>query len=135
MPMEESVILTDSILDSIKKLIGPGVEHNFFDSDLIMHINSAFMILNQVGVGPTIPFKIYDNTATWQDFIPDRDNYQSIIDYVYLRCKLIFDPPSSSFVLSALKEQQQELEWRLNIMAETPTWNINTETEPESETE
>ena len=135
MPMEESVILTDSILDSIKKLIGPGVEHNFFDSDLIMHINSAFMILNQVGVGPIIPFKIYDNTATWQDFISDRDNYQSIIDYVYLRCKLIFDPPSSSFVLSALKEQQQELEWRLNIMAETPTWNINTETEPESETE
>ena len=121
MPVDD-VVITDSILDSIKKLLGPGVEHTFFDSDLIMHINSAFMILNQIGIGPSSPFRITGSEATWQDFIPDQENYQSVIDYVYLRCKLIFDPPTSSFVLSSFKEQQQELEWRLNVMAETPTW-------------
>lgn len=114
--------MTDSILDSIKKLLGPGTEHTFFDSDLIIHINSALMILCQIGLGGVTPFKIYDNSATWQDFISDRDYFQSVIDYVYLRCKLIFDPPSSSFVLNALNDQMKELEWRLNVMAETAPW-------------
>ena len=127
----DDVIMSDSILDSIKKLIGTSEEYDVFDSDLIMHINSAFMILCQIGVGPSTPFRIYDNMSTWQDFLPDRDRYKSVIDYVYLRCKLIFDPPSSSFVLSSYKEQLNELEWRLNVMAETPTWSepIQEETE------
>ena len=127
----DDVIMSDSILDSIKKLIGTSVEYDVFDSDLIMHINSAFMILCQIGIGPTTPFRIYDRFSTWQDFLSDRDHFQSVIDYVYLRCKLIFDPPSSSFVLSSYKEQLNELEWRLNVMAETPTWSepIQEETE------
>ena len=128
----DDIIMSDSILDSIKKLIGTSEEYDVFDSDLIMHINSAFMILCQIGIGPSTPFRIYDRFSTWQDFLPDRDHYQSVIDYVYLRCKLIFDPPSSSFVLSSYKEQLSELEWRLNVMAETPTWSeqpIQEETE------
>lgn len=127
----DDVIMSDSILDSIKKLIGTSVEYDVFDSDLIMHINSAFMILCQIGIGPSTPFRIYDRFSTWQDFLSDRDHFQSVIDYVYLRCKLIFDPPSSSFVLSSYKEQLNELEWRLNVMAETPTWSepIQEETE------
>ena len=123
MPLEENVAITDSILDSIKKLIGPGTEHNFFDADLIMHINSAFMILCQIGLGGIHPFTISDNTAKWSDFIYEEAFFRSVVDYVYLRVKLIFDPPTSSFTLNAYNDQLRELEWRLNVMAETPTWS------------
>lgn len=118
-----SVESTDSILGSIKQLLGPGVQHEFFDNDIILHINSAFMVLAQLGVGPTTPFTIEDDTALWSDFTTDEAKLRSVIDYVYLRVRLIFDPPTTSFVLSALQEQQKELEWRLNVMAETPTWD------------
>lgn len=118
-----SVEITDSILGSIKHLLGPGMEHEFFDKDIILHINSAFMVLAQLGVGPTTPFTIQDDTALWSDFTTDEAKLRSVIDYVYLRVRLIFDPPTTSFVLSALQEQQKELEWRLNVMAETPTWD------------
>lgn len=119
----ETVEITESILNSIKKLMGSGVEHTFFDADLIMHINSAFMVLCQIGLGrDNAPFRIYDNTSTWQDFMNDADYFLSVVEYVYLRCKLVFDPPTSSFVLSSLTDQMRELEWRLNVMAETAPW-------------
>lgn len=121
----ENVSSSVSILNSIKKLIGPEADYGPFDRDLIMHINSAFMILAQIGLGPAIPFHITGEEETWTDFMPDIENYLSTIDYVYLRCRLIFDPPTSSFVLSSLKEQQQELEWRLNVIAETPEWDTS----------
>ena len=121
MPVE-TVSINDSVLNSIKKLIGPDYDYGPFDRDIIMHINSAFMILNQIGLGPTTPFKITGSDEVWTDFMADVANYLSVVDYIYLRCRLIFDPPTSSFVLSSLKEQQQELEWRLNVMAETPMW-------------
>ena len=125
------VISSDSILDTIKKLIGPGAEHTFFDADLIIHINSALMTLCQIGVGPVIPFRITGSTEKWSDFIPGEINrFRGVIDYVYLRCKLIFDPPTSSFVLSSYNDQMRELEWRLNAMAETPPWIV-----PEATTE
>lgn len=128
MPVE-TVSVDDSILNSVKKLIGPDYDYGPFDRDLIMHINSAFMILNQIGLGPQKPYRISGSDQVWTDFMSDIENYQSVIDYVYLRCRLIFDPPSSSFVLSSLKEQQQELEWRLNVMAETPMWDISDSTQ------
>lgn len=121
MPME-NVVISDSILGSIKKLIGPGVEHTFFDADIITHINTAFFVLAQLGVGPSVPFTIQDDSETWSDFTSDEAKFRAVVDYVYLRVKQIFDPPTSSFVLSSMKEQQNELEWRLNVMAETPTW-------------
>lgn len=128
MPVE-TVSINDSILNSIKKLIGPDYDYGPFDRDIIMHINSAFMILNQIGLGPTTPFKITGSDQVWTDFMSDVENYLSVVDYIYLRCRLIFDPPTSSFVLSSLKEQQQELEWRLNVMAETPTWDTSDTTQ------
>lgn len=128
MPVE-TVSINDSILNSIKKLIGPDYDYGPFDRDIIMHINSAFMILNQIGLGPTAPFKITGSDEVWTDFMADVANYLSVVDYIYLRCRLIFDPPTSSFVLSSLKEQQQELEWRLNVMAETPTWDTSDTTQ------
>lgn len=123
MPME-TVSINDSILNSIKKLIGPDYDYGPFDRDLIMHINSAFMILAQLGVGPDKPYRITSAEEVWTDFMSDVENYLSVVDWIYIRCRLIFDPPTSSFVLSSLKEQQQELEWRLNVMAETPMWEI-----------
>lgn len=119
-----SVEITDSILGSVKKLLGPGSEHEFFDTDIILHINSAFMTLAQLGVGPDTPFTISGDTETWADFIPDEAKFRSVVDYVYLKVRLIFDPPTTSFVLSSLNEQMREIEWRLNVMAETPTWEV-----------
>lgn len=118
-----SVEINDSILGTIKKLLGPGMEHNFFDEDIIIHINSAFMQLAQIGVGPNTPYRISDDSETWADFMEDESKFRSVVDYVYLRVRLIFDPPTTSFVLSALNDQLRELEWRLNVMAETPTWD------------
>lgn len=128
MPVE-TVSVDDSILNSVKKLIGPDYDYGPFDRDLIMHINSAFMILNQLGLGPNKPYRISGSEEVWTDFMSDVENYLSVVDYIYLRCRLIFDPPSSSFVLNSLKEQQQELEWRLNVMAETPMWDISDSTQ------
>lgn len=121
MPVE-NVAISDSILESIKKLIGPGTEHTFFDADIIMHINSAFFVLSQLGVGPNVPFVISNGSETWSDFMTDEAKFRAVVDYVYLRVRQIFDPPANSFVVSSLKEQQSELEWRLNVMAETPMW-------------
>lgn len=120
----EIVSVNDSILTSIKKLIGPDYDYGPFDKDLVMHINSGFMILNQIGLGPSTPFHISGDEEKWSDFMSDVDRYLSVVDWMYIRCRLIFDPPASSFVATALKEQQQELEWRLNVMAETPMWEI-----------
>lgn len=124
MPVE-TISINDSILNSVKKLIGPDYDYGPFDRDLIMHINSAFMVLNQIGLGPTMPYHILSSEETWTEFMSDVENYLSVVDYVYLRCRLIFDPPTSSFVLTSLKEQMQELEWRLNVIAETPTWDTS----------
>lgn len=122
MSVEENVTVNDSILNSIKKLIGPGVEHTFFDQDLITHINTAFFVLSQLGVGPSTPFTISSDSETWADFMSDEAKFRAVVDYVYLRVRQIFDPPTNSFVVSSLEKQQNELEWRLNVMAETPTW-------------
>lgn len=109
----------ESILTSIKKLLGITEEYEHFDSDIIMHINSVFMILNQLGVGPENGFHITDKFATWTDYLPeDNKNFESVKTYVYLKVKLLFDPPMSSAVMEAMKQMISELEWRLNVEAE-----------------
>lgn len=105
----------DSILTSIKKLLGITEEYENFDQDIIMHINSAFMILNQLGVGPKNGFLINDKSSTWNEFIPERSNLEAVKTYVHLKVKLMFDPPLSSTVIEAIKSQINELEWRLNV--------------------
>ena len=109
----------DNILSSTKKLLGIPTEETAFDSDIIMHINSVFMILNQLGVGPSNGFSISDDYALWSDFIPDGQNLELVKSYMYMKVRLMFDPPSSSAVLSAMEKSISEFEWRLNVQAET----------------
>ena len=108
----------DSILVSIKKLLGIAADYTHFDMDVTAHINSAFDILNQLGVGPSGGFKITDKSEVWTDFIADANKLESIKTYVYLKVSLWFDPPTSSAILSARERQISELEWRLNVAAE-----------------
>ena len=110
----------DSILISIKKMLGIIDEYKFFDSDLIIHINSAFMILNQLGVGPSEGFTISDEYATWNNFIPEDDkNFELVKSYVQLKVKLLFDPPMSSVVMECINKMINEFEWRLNVASES----------------
>lgn len=111
--------ITDSVLTSIKKLLGIAEEYEHFDADLIMHINSVFSILTQLGVGPSKGFMIEDKNATWKDFISDESKYMLVKSYMHLKVKLLFDPPLSSAVLECYKTQISEYEWRLNVAAET----------------
>lgn len=109
----------ESILTSIKKLLGITEEFENFDPELIMHINSVFMILNQLGVGPSEGFTIEDDTSTWVDFIPDTTKVEAIKSYMYLKVKLLFDPPTNSTVVDSTNRLIAELESRLNIAAES----------------
>ena len=110
----------DSILTSTKRLLGITEEYTHFDSDIIMHVNSVFMILTQLGVGPKDGFSIHDASAVWTDFLPDGANLEAIKSYVYQKVKLLFDPPTSSAVMEATNRMIGELEWRLNVQVETP---------------
>ena len=112
----------DSILTSIKKLLGIGEDYVQFDADIIMHINSAFMTLTQLGVGPAEGFIIEDKTVIWSDFIEDVSKLQAVKTYIFLKVKLVFDPASiGSSTLAVYERQIQELEWRLNVEAESKT--------------
>lgn len=105
----------DSILTSIKKLLGIAEDYTHFDTDIIIHINSVFSILTQLGVGPADGFFIMDDSAVWSDYIQDDAAIQMVKTYVYLKVKLIFDPPANSFVTTSIEKSISELEWRLSI--------------------
>lgn len=103
----------DSILDSVKKIIGLSVTYDVFDPDLIMHINTAFFTLYQLGVTDT-PFVITSSEETWDDFHADAD-LEAVKIYVGLKTRMYFDPPTNSALISAINEQIKELEWRINV--------------------
>lgn len=105
----------DSILTSIKKLLGITEEYTEFDTDIILFINSALMSLNQLGIGPDTGFTIKDKTAKWSDLLGTSTDVEAVKPLVYLKTRLIFDPPLSTPVLEALQRQILELEWRLTI--------------------
>lgn len=109
----------ESILKSIKKMLGIALEDEVFDGDIIMHINSVLMTLNQLGVGPDEPAFITNEMDTWEKVFGDRKDIEAIKTYIYIKVRIVFDPPTSSFVLEAMKGTANELEWRLNIQAET----------------
>lgn len=111
--------MDDSILLTIKKLLGIGDDYEYFDEDIIIHINSVLMILNQLGIGPVTGFSISDESATWSDFVGNLSMLEAVRSYVYIKVRLLFDPPTSSFAITALENQIKELEWRLNVMAES----------------
>ena len=121
----------DSILTSIKKLLGIAEDYEHFDQDLIIHINSVLSVLTQLGVGPSEGFSIEDENATWKDFIPEDKRLSSIRSYVYMKVKLLFDPPLSSSVMESMNRMISEFEWRLNVAAEPTQSNEEEEIQNE----
>jgi hypothetical protein len=114
--------MEQSILISTKKILGIAEDYAVFDPDIITHINTAFSTLTQLGVGPAEGFMIEDETAVWTDFVSDDHQYNSVKSYVFLRVRLLFDPPTTSYLITALEKQLQELEWRLNVHREETGW-------------
>ena len=117
--------MNESILTSIKKLLGIMEDYDYFDQQLIMDINSVLMILTQLGVGPPEGFYISDKTATWNDFLTTGQNLELVKSYVHLKVKLLFDPPSSSTVMDSTNRMINEFEWRLNVAAESKTQEVS----------
>lgn len=113
--------MVDSILDSVKKNLGIDSEYDVFDADIITHINSTFLTLGQIGVGPTTGFMIEDSDPVWDDFLGKDSRLNAVKTYIYLKVRLIFDPPATSFHIAAIEKQIAELEWRLNLEAEPAT--------------
>jgi len=111
-----------SILTSTKKLLGISEAYTHFDLDVITTINSVFSTLNQLGVGPANGFSIVDKTDEWEDYIDDANKLNLVKSYVYMKVRVIFDPPSTGFVLSAVQEQIKEAEWRLNVFSEVENY-------------
>lgn len=108
----------ESILTSIKKLLGPYENDTNFDTDIIIGINTALSILTQIGVGPVNGFSISDKESIWTDFIPDMSKIEMVKSYVHLKVKLLFDPPSSSATIDMIKQQISELEWRISVLVD-----------------
>ena len=117
--MDENVSASnEKILTSIKKLLGIYDENTDFDTDILIHINSVVTILNQLGVGPDNGFTV-DENSTWDEYIDDDSKLNSVKSYIYLKVKMIFDPPMSSAIREANIQMIDELEWRLNLYHET----------------
>lgn len=103
----------DSILNSVKQSLGISEDVEHFDSDLIMHINSVFAILTQMNVGPDFGYIVTGEFDTWTDFYGNRKDLEFIKTYVYMKVRVIFDPPTSSVIMDALNNRITELEWRI----------------------
>lgn len=110
--------MVESILTSIKKLLGVEEDYTHFDTDITMYINTVLMRLNQLGIGPTVGFRIQDKTSEWSDFLSDATDLEGVKTYVYLKVRLVFDPPQMGYLVEAIKDQIKELEWTLNVQAE-----------------
>ena len=106
--------MDSSILTSIKKLLGIAEEDTSFDQDIIMHINTVFAILAQLGVGPTNGFSIEDDGAIWSDYLGNSTNLELVKSYIYMKVRSMFDPPTSSILADAMNKNISELEWRIN---------------------
>lgn len=119
--MAEVTKVTDSILDTTKKMLGFDWDYDAFDIDIITHINSTFFTLQQIGVGPEAGFSIMDNTKTWAEYTAG-NNIEAVKSYMYLKVRMIFDPPANSFTLEAMKNSAVEFEWRLNVQTEGVRW-------------
>lgn len=103
-----------SILEDVKKGIGPSVTYSVFDDELIMHINTVLFELNQLGVGPEEPFVVESSDDEWESFLGDK-TVEAAKTYVILKCRMYFDPPTSGVLVNAINEQLKELTWRLNV--------------------
>lgn len=112
---------SESILQSIKKLLGIEPDYTYFDQDLIIHINSVLSILSQIGFGSEEGFFITGDTETWDDLFDESNPQMQLVkSYIYLKVRLMFDPPLNSTVINSINAQIAELEWRLNVV---PSFN------------
>lgn len=116
--------MTDSILDSIKKVLGLDPSYTAFDPDVIMHINTTFSVLNGLGIGPDSGFSIGDNTVSWDAYgaVSGDRNMNMVKSYIFLRVKMLFDPPATSFVIDAMRKQIEEFEFRISVAREDVSW-------------
>lgn len=111
-----------SILNDTKKNLGISADYTAFDLDVKMHINSALSTLGQLGIGPAQGFEVTDDTAQWADFLGTDLRLNSAKTYVYLKTRLVFDPPATSYLIAAVQKQIEELEFRLNVVREETGW-------------
>lgn len=118
MPEVPAVPTNRSILESTKKILGVATEFKAFDLDIITHINSALSTLEQIGVGPAGGFLVEDEQDEWVHLLGGDPRLNQVKSYIYLRVRLIFDPPATSFAIDAIKEQIKEMEWRLQVVAD-----------------
>lgn len=114
--------MEQSILKSTKKILGIDASYTAFDLDILTHINSAFAALEQIGVGPEDGFAIVDDTSVWTTFIGSDPKKNMVKTYVFLKVKQYFDPPQTSYLVTAQAEQIKEFEWRLSINRELTEW-------------
>lgn len=126
MPDDQQVDYVNSILNSVKKALGI-VEYDFFDADLIVHINSVFADLNQIGVGPDAGFSISDSSQTWNSFVDNDLLLQNVKSYMFLRVKLLFDPPTSSVVQTSIEKQINEFVYRMYVYTDNKAHPIQNE--------
>lgn len=115
--MEESILL------SVKALLGPDADYDVFDQDIVIFINSAIATLTQLGIGPSEGFEITGEEETWEDFLGgDMRRINSVKTYIFMKVRMAFDPPASSYVLSAYEDSCKEFEWRLNVAVDPGTY-------------
>jgi len=113
----------NSILNSTKAKLGLAADYTAFDVDIIDHINSAFSDLASLGIGPVAGFAIEDDAATWADFFGSEDfQLNSAKTYVFLKVRMIFDPPATSYLVTAMEKQLEEIAFRLNVHRESTAW-------------
>ena len=113
-----------SILISTKKILGITANYDAFDLDILTHINASFSILNQLGVGPVEGFFVEDETAVWDDFVVPENQKHLVKTYIFLKVRMLFDPPATSYLIEASNKQIQEYEWRLNVFREEATYPL-----------
>jgi len=109
----------ESILVSIKDMLGPDSSDDVFDSEILIHINMALSVLTQLGVGPSEGFVVTDADATWNQFLGNAKDIEMAKSFVFMKVKMVFDPPTSSFTLSAMEKACDELGWRLSVATDT----------------
>lgn len=119
----------ESILNSVKKNLGVPDDYTVYDPDILMHINSAFFTVTQIGIGVEGGFRVEDSDATWADFLGTSPRWDAVRTYTFLRVKTLFDPPGTSFLLAAMQRQIEEFETRFSYERERTDW-----TPPTSET-
>lgn len=111
-----------SILNTVKKTLNLPADIDDFDPDIILHINSVFSTLNQLGIGPSDGFQIEDDSAEWDSYLNGDLRLNNVKSYMFLRVRMLFDPPGTSFLLAAFEKQIVEFEWRINAQREDEEW-------------